>query len=368
MIARTPSDQKDRLKDLQDLNILDTDPEEKFDDVVNLASKICGMPISLISLVSDDRQWFKSSVGMEAAETPIEQAICAHAILEDDFLEIRDTRTDPRTADNPLVTGDENLRFYAGAVLRSRRGNPVGTLCVLDNKPNALNALQRETLRVLARQVMSQMELRRALKEAELLRQEVDHRVKNSLQSVSALTRMQARSVTSPEAREALDLTRRRIETVALLHQQLYAAHNAGRVDMRAFLPRVAQLLQGSMPDHIRIETQVDDLWLSATRAAAVGVIINEFAANVAKHAYPDGRQGRVTLALTALGEDRVQLICKDDGVGMPDKAPAASGLGLRIIEASAQQLGGHAEMKGGPGGTSITIEMPVEIKLDEGD
>lgn len=364
MKARQPERQDDRLNDLYELNVLDTAPEEKFDDVVNLASRICGMPISLISLVSDDRQWFKANIGINDAETPIEQAMCAHAILEDDFLEISDTQQDARTSDNPLVTGPENLRFYAGAVLRTNRGHPIGTLCVLDNKPNQLTDLQRETLRVLARQVMAQLELRRALKEAELLRQEVDHRVKNSLQSVSAMTRMQARTAKTPEARDALDLTRRRIETVALLHHQLYSARDGSNVALQDFLPKVAKLLQDSVPDNIRIHTDVAPLNLPAGRAAALGVIINEFTANSVKYAFSPDQGGAIHFTLKKDGPDHAVLICEDTGVGMAGGNDAIAkqtpGLGLRIIEASAQQLGGQAEVLSNSGGMKITIRMDL--------
>ncbi|WP_407494344.1 histidine kinase dimerization/phosphoacceptor domain -containing protein [Pseudooceanicola sp. MF1-13] len=365
MKAEAPAGQIDRLKDLYDLHVLDTDPEDKFEDVVKLASQICGMPISLVSLVSDDRQWFKASVGMEAPETPIEQAICAHAILEDDFLEITDTRVDSRTHDNPLVTGPDNLRFYAGAVLRTSRGNPIGTLCVLDTKPNELTELQRETLRVLARQVMAQLELRRALREAEVLRREVDHRVKNSLQSVSAMTRMQARSVKSEEAREALDLTRRRIETVALLHQQLYSAQDGNHVAVDDFLPRVAQLLQNSVPDRISIDCKVDQVTLTAAHAAALGVIVNEFTANSVKHGFGEDQSGTISFDLHREAPDLAILTCQDTGTGLSDTKPATPGMGLRIIDASAHQLGGSSQIESTGEGLRVTIRIPLDPAAD---
>lgn len=360
MLAHTPPDQKDRLKDLQDLNILDTAPEAEFDDVVQLASRICGMPISLISLVAEDRQWFKAKAGMEAEGTSLEEAICAHAILEGDYLEIPDTRSDPRTRDNPLVLAKDPLQFYAGAVLRSSRGHAVGTLCVLDNKPNQLTDLQRDTLRVLARQVMAQLELRRAIEEAELLRREVDHRVKNSLQSVAALTRIQARSATSAETKEALGLTGRRIETIALLHEQLYAPQARDHIALEDFIPRVAALLQQSAPDRVRIETRVAPMSLNSTGAAAVGVILNEFASNAFKHAFRDGTAGVITFALEA-DEDGLTLVCTDNGRGMSTAMNGKNGLGLAIIDASAQQLGGKTVTSSGPEGTTTRISLRPE-------
>ena len=360
MLATPHEDQLSRLRELRGLDILDTAPESDFDDVVQLASRICSMPISLISLVDADRQWFKARTGLEASGTSLEEAICAHAILEDDFLEIRDTQADPRTRDNPLVTAPDPLRFYAGAVLRSSRGHAVGTLCVLDNKPNQLDALQRDALRILARQVMTQLELRRAVAEAELLRREVDHRVKNSLQSVAALTRIQARKASQPETRDALTQTGRRIETVALMHEHLYAPGANDRVAMEDFIPRVAALLEQSAPHGIRIETRIDPLGLSSTHAAAVGVILNEFATNAFKHAFPPESPGTISVTLEEEADGLMWLTCSDNGRGMDPTAVPDLGLGLSIIEASAQQLGGPAETRSGPDGTRIRVLIAI--------
>ncbi|TMV36498.1 GAF domain-containing protein, partial [Thioclava sp. BHET1] len=145
---------------LQDYQILDTLPESDFDDIVKLASAICGAPVSLISFVDADRQWFKAETGFGQSETSLQKSICAHALHEEEFLEIRDARDDLRAQDNPLVRVDGGVRFYAGALLKSEEGVPLGTLCVLDYEPRSLNAVQRDALRVLARQVMTLLETR----------------------------------------------------------------------------------------------------------------------------------------------------------------------------------------------------------------
>lgn len=150
---------------LRDYDILDTPSEAEFDDIVKLAAEICGTPISLISLVETDRQWFKAKTGVDISETPINQSICAHAILDDDITIIQDTTLDPRSNCNTLVTGDPNLRFYAGAVLQTKDKLPIGMLCVLDYKPSNLNEQQTRALKTLAHQVMVQLELRHALKQ-----------------------------------------------------------------------------------------------------------------------------------------------------------------------------------------------------------
>lgn len=124
--------QPDRLRLLHSYEILDTDREKEFDDVVKLTAEICGTAISIINLIDAERQWFKAEVGLGVRETPIESSICSHMILQEDFVEIYDTLEDPRLADNSLCSGDPGLRFYAGALLRSDEGLPLGTLCVLD--------------------------------------------------------------------------------------------------------------------------------------------------------------------------------------------------------------------------------------------
>ncbi|WBO23789.1 PAS domain-containing protein [Sphingomonas abietis] len=154
-----------RLAALDRYNILDTPRESAFDEVAQLAADICGAPIAVVNLIGDGRQFFKAEVGLGVRETPLETSFCARAILEDDFLLVPDATADPRFDGNPLVTGEPHLRFYAGALLKTRDGYPIGTLCVLDVAPKALTELQQRTLRVLARQVMDQLELRLALRQ-----------------------------------------------------------------------------------------------------------------------------------------------------------------------------------------------------------
>ncbi len=145
--------------------ILDTEPEQSFDDLVTLASYVCKTPMAFLSLVDDHRQWFKSKVGVEVRETPIEASICAYAIQQgnEELFIVGDTLKDPRFRDNPLVVREPNIRFYAGAPLIDEDGFGLGTLCVVDRQPRELDPEQKEALRSLRRLAVGQMELRRNL-------------------------------------------------------------------------------------------------------------------------------------------------------------------------------------------------------------
>ncbi len=148
-----------RLAELAALQIMDTPAEAAYDEITRLAAKFCDAPIALITLVDDKRQWFKAKVGLQAEETPREVAFCAHAIQTPDHVMIvKDASLDPRFSGNPLVTGDPNIRFYAGAPLVTSNGQPLGTLCVIDTVPREIDAKQLEVLQFLANQVIEHIE------------------------------------------------------------------------------------------------------------------------------------------------------------------------------------------------------------------
>jgi anti-sigma regulatory factor (Ser/Thr protein kinase) len=154
-----------RLAALRRYRILDTEPEEAFDDLVMLASQICGVPIALISLIDADRQWFKARVGVTLTETARSISFCSHAIEQPDLFVIPDTTRDERFRDNPLVATEPRIRFYAGSPLVTDDGHALGTLCVLDRVPRTLTPDQAAALEALKRQVLAQLELRRNLQE-----------------------------------------------------------------------------------------------------------------------------------------------------------------------------------------------------------
>ena len=172
--APHPENETLRIAALHALGVLDTEPEPAFDALVRVASLICGVPISLISLVDTERQWFKANEGLhEASETARDIAFCSHAILEDDVFEVADALKDLRFVDNPLVTGNPGIRFYAGAPLVLSDGSRVGTLCVIDRVPRQMNDMQREVLRCLARAAVQALEGRHGIREANRISSEL---------------------------------------------------------------------------------------------------------------------------------------------------------------------------------------------------
>jgi signal transduction histidine kinase len=190
-------DELNRLKELLEYEVLDTEDEICFDELTELASTLCNTPISLISLVDDKRQWFKSRVGLDATETPKEIAFCSHAILQDHIFEVPNALEDARFSDNPLVTEAPNIRFYAGAPLITSEGYPLGTLCVIDTHCNTLSEKQKKALTILAKQVVSQLTLRlqnkrleRMSKEREKIYAILAHDLKSPFNGVIGLSKL----------------------------------------------------------------------------------------------------------------------------------------------------------------------------------
>jgi GAF domain-containing protein len=185
MTVPIPKNEAKRLKVLWQYEVLDTVPEEVFDELTELAARICEAPIALISLVDEKRQWFKSKVGLTVSETSRGLSFCAYAINQPDLFIVPDATQDPRFAQNPFVTAEPKIRFYAGAPLITPDGHALGTLCVIDKVSRELRSDQQQALRILARHVISQLELRRRSREVGDLRRQNEKR-KVDLEKVRA--------------------------------------------------------------------------------------------------------------------------------------------------------------------------------------
>lgn len=192
--APIPPNDLDRVNALHDYAIMDSEQESDYDAIVTLASSICEAPISLVTLINEDRQWYKAKTGIDGHQTPREEAFCAYTILDNDLFEVEDTFFDERFLRHPAVDGDPNIRFYAGMPLRSPSGYNLGSLCVIDRVPRKLNEYQRNALRILSEQVIKLFELRRKNRELNLLQDTqsrmmsiIGHDLRTPIASINAL-------------------------------------------------------------------------------------------------------------------------------------------------------------------------------------
>lgn len=350
-----------RVAALAGYRILDTPPERGFDDIVLMAARICAAPVALISLVTDDRQWFKAGLGFDACQTPIAQSVCAHALLQPGVFVIPDLAADPRTRDNTLVTEPPHIRFYAGARLESSEGVALGTLCVIDNlpRPAGLTPEQGLFLEALARQVMAQMELRRAVAEKELLVQEAHHRVKNSLQMVQSLLTLQAKTTAHPQAAQQLRESAARVLSFAAMHENLYRIGGAPQIDLGDYLGGLMVQLKDALSSMLverDITLRAGTAWWPSSDAPSIGLILIELVTNALKY----GR-GVVAVTVRRQGEE-IALIVSDDGPGLPPEfeLTASKGLGMRILSGLLQGRGGRLTIDRARPGACFVATLPA--------
>jgi signal transduction histidine kinase len=268
MKAPLPANETDRLTALYALDVLDSEPERDFDDIVALASSVCGVPMSLVSLIDMDRQWVKAKVGTEVIETDRDVSFCAHAILGKDLLVVPDARADSRFADNPAVAVDGGVRFYAGAPLVTTDGFALGALCVVDSQPRRLHVEQLQALRALARQVTSQLELRRyavALANTTARLQELERRKDDLAALVGGELKAPLRLMDA--YLEGLGRTGHHDLEMADLVGRASAAHVRGMRDLLDHLLRMADAGVGTDSLHMR---QIDLTRLTQRAVEAV--------------------------------------------------------------------------------------------------
>ncbi len=384
MTAPLPDNEEQRLAALHSYDILDTGSDPAFDDLTKMIAHICDVPVALVSLLDDKRQWFKSKLGVDLQETPREHAFCGHTILQDGVMEVPDATLDARFSTNPLVTDDPNVRFYAGAPLTNAEGHKIGTLCVLDHKPRKLTEPQNHCLQALAKQVMAQLELRRALaekdralKQKDMLLKEVNHRVKNGLQMIGSLMQLQKRKITDPTAQQQIADMGMRIQTLATVHRHLYRQDDLAKAELVSYLREVAKPLANSAD--VTIEVDAPHVLLPVDALVPLAMIVSELVANASKYARTakDGSVKRPTVTIVgelkpaqneeeiADGVQHLHLTVGDDGPGLPDgfDIEHSQGLGMRVVTSLVQQLDGTVNAHNGSG---ARFEIDVKMKMAE--
>ena len=349
----------ERMAAVRRYDILDSPPDGAFDRITALAARRFGVPIAIISIVDEDRIWFKSHHGLPVQQIDRKPGLCASAILGDAPYILEDARADPRSLANPLVAGDFGLRFYAAVPLTTSDGHNLGTLCVIDKEARPVDQEQIDDLKDLASVVMDQLELglsaRSAVGEAKLLAKEIDHRVMNSLQFVSGLLAMQSRSLGVGEASAHLELAANRVAAVAQVHRHFYAGA-ADQISCVAFLRRLCDDLSAILDREIVV--QGNEEMVPTTSIQAIGLIANELVTNAAKHG-----AGKIDVGFRAVTDMNELVVC-DEGTGLPagfDPYAASAGLGMRVIATLAKQLQGTVDARRSEdgGGACFTVRFP---------
>lgn len=379
-----------RLQALNDYQVLDTPREPAFDDITRIAAMICDAPIALISLVDSERQWFKSTVGVEARETPIDSSVCAHAILQHEVLVVRDTQADPRFIGNPLVTGDLHMRFYAGAALKTADGLPLGTVCVLDREPRDLNPDQIEALQALARQTMTQLELRRMLLMAQQsnryrsrLMAIAGHDLRTPLRAASYAIEKVRRGVDEPSARllklaqDSLAEIGQEFDELASMSgtEDALASPDLSAMPIATILdPVMATWRRQAKLKGLRLRLVRSSAWVHSNRAL-LATLIGNLVGNAVKYT----EQGSVLVGCRRRDEQLVIEVI-DTGRGMDpatadglygafhqtDPRSEGLGLGLWIVRRTAETLGCTIRVQSRPGqGSRFEVTVPRAIAAE---
>jgi len=400
-------DEDARLAVLDSFGILDTPPERSFDDVVRLVSQLLDAPIAAVNLIARGRQWFKSEIGLGTREMPLDNSICRHALLEQEQMIVPDTQNDPRFSCNPLVTADGGLRFYAGAVLRTRDGVPLGTLCVLDKKPRpeGLTEQQQFMLTTMAHQVMSQIELRRALTDQEALNEALRradqrkdeflamlaHELRNPLAPiVSAATMLSNFELQPSMVQRAADIIARQAGHMTSLIDDLLDVSRVtrGKVELEFVELDLKDVLADAV-EQVRplIEKHGHRLVLEAMPAPALVVgdrkrlvqVMTNLLSNAAKYTLEGGR---IDVRLATRGA-LLDLTIRDDGIGMSpelianafdlfsqgtrglDRSQGGLGIGLALVRSLLKLHGGEVSAASdGPGcGSTFRVTLPLSSR-----
>ena len=326
----------ERLQTLLRYEILDTADDKAFDELTQLASSICQTPISLISLVDDRRQWFKSKVGIDAPETPKNIAFCSHAILQEKIFEVPNALDDQRFCDNPLVTGAPDIRFYAGAPLIAPNGLAIGTLCVIDSEAKTLNENQRQMLTALAKQVISQLELRLRSHQLERMNRERDqlftmisHDLRSPFNCILGMSRRLSAKVDTLKPNEILKISQsiqassinvyNLLDEILQWSQQRLGSFRCAPQDhlLRPLVTDAIGLLKDSLDfKRLEVDLSIDAETTVFSDATMTKAVMRNLISNAVKYSEPDSRIG----ISAKFDEQRVIVSVVDSGCGI-DKA-----------------------------------------------
>lgn len=398
---QVPDNEEQRLKELRNYGIMDTEPESSFSDIVAIAAQICNVPIALISLVDENRQWFKASKGLDVPQTPRDVAFCAHAINRpNEVMEVKDATNDDRFADNPLVIGAPEIRYYAGAPLVTSNGVALGTLCVIDNQPRELSADQKSALRALSNQVMAQMELRKhnkvlaehqkllEAKSEELSRfaHLISHDLKSPLRAMSTLSEIimeESAGKLNAEAERSLVMLQAKAQHAyklvdGILQHTLSGEHanDPALIDLTDFIDKVIAFCSPPADIHVIADIQTQYVHLDPT-------LLHQITQNLISNAikYNDKSEGLVKIVALEAGNDLV-LEVSDNGPGIPrefhDKifgvlftlnrsdrfGHKGTGIGLNTVKRLAEIMDANVKLESNEGeGAVFTIRFPKAIK-----
>lgn len=397
--APVPVNEEARLQALTELSILNTAPEEEYDELVQLAAYICEMDAAQISLVDKNRQWIKSSVGNLSKTASRDIAFCAHTILETDALIIEDTSLDTRFFDNPFVTEDPGLRFYAGIPLITSDGYGIGSLCVLDIKPRKLRPGQIKALHVLGKQVIKQMELRKALSIIQKQNEKLDdlnkmnlrlisiigHDVRSPLSSLAALLDLAERGLLSKvEEQQVFAQLKSTLGTAASLLKDLLQWASSLQDSTNLVLEEISLFeivttIEGDYKQDFKTKNnQVLNNIPASLKVYSERNIIQFVLRNLLLNANKFTDNGQVEINATQK-QDKICLSVADDGLGMSDdqlknifdwrnrkstigtRGEKGSGLALLLAHDLLGKLGGALEVESKPGkGSTFTIVLPL--------
>ncbi|WP_278393028.1 sensor histidine kinase [Sphingobium yanoikuyae] len=330
--------ERTRLAAVHRFEILDTPADATLDRITAMAARRFGAPIALISIVDEDRVWFKSHFGLALTRIDREPGLCASAILSDKPHILVDIKADSDADANSFVT-EFGFRFYAGVPLRTSNGHNLGTLCVIDTEPRVTDQDQIDDLKDFASIVVDQMEAERAARQAasraDLMAREIDHRVMNSLQFIAGILAMQSRSPDLGAAAAQLQLAANRVAAVAQVHRHFYV-DDADTTSCIEFIRRLCSDLVSILGRQIEVRGDIGTI--PSTWVQPIGLLVNELVTNAAKHG-----EGLIEVHYDVHG-DRSTLTVTDQGEGLPagfDPRAIGNSLGMRVVHSLAAQLGG---------------------------